>query len=338
MPLGGFGLISLFYMALGVRFLFQFWPRRQAILDDDFTPYDRSMVSQGAFFLLLPISVLLHEAGHAVAILMFGGEIVDFGYYFFAGFVSYNPTGFSETQQWIVSFAGTFVNLVLIIIALWFALFKTPALNQAKSDLLIQFAFISGINAFVIYPLLDLASNLNGDWRQMYSSGVPALTLTIVAIQAAIIFVGFKLYRDPEWQAKVAARTGSVGNPFSNPSPSAPLNTKPGSTTATALSTPTMPVSVTNAIERVRSGWPERLDVLPIAGVPYPGLAIVWGSGSNRDGVVLAMPPDGSLAMFYANPGSGKSGPIKIWPDVPSEDDLTIALRKGLESAAAPPG
>ena len=336
MPLRGFGLISLFYVAIGIRFLFQFLPQRVAILDDDFTPYDRSMVSQAAFFIMLPISVLLHEAGHAVAILMFGGEIVDFGYYFFAGFVSYNPTGFSETQQWIVAFAGTFVNLVLIIIALWLALFRTPSLNQARSDLLIQFAFISGINAFVIYPLLDLASNLNGDWRQMYSSGQPALTLTIVVIQAAIIFLGYKLYRDPEWQAKVSARTGSVGNPFSNPSPSAPVDARSRGSRARAQPDSAIPPTVSNAIERVRSGWPERLDVLPITGVPYPGLAIVWGAGSNRDGVVLTMPPDGSLAMFYANPSSGKSGPIQIWPDLPSEDDLTIALRKGLESAAAP--
>ena len=77
MPLRGFGLISLFYVAIGIRFLFQFLPQRVAILDDDFTPYDRSMVSQAAFFIMLPISVLLHEAGHAVAILMFGGEIVE---------------------------------------------------------------------------------------------------------------------------------------------------------------------------------------------------------------------------------------------------------------------
>ena len=334
MPLGGFGLISLFYMALGVRYLFQFIPQRKAILDDDFTPYDRSMVSQGAFFLLLPISVLLHEAGHAIAILLFGGEIVDFGYYFFAGFVSYNPTGFSDTQQWIVSFAGTFVNLILIIIALWFALFRTPPLNQARSDLLIQFAFISGINAFVIYPLLDLASNLNGDWRQMYSSGTPALTLSIIAIQAAMIFIGYKLYRDPVWQEKVAARTGSVGNPFSNPSPSGQTAARGSAKLANSPATAVMPLTVTNAIERVRSGWPDELEVMPITGVPYPGLAIVWGSGSNRDGVVLAMPPDGSLAMFYANPGGSKTGPIKIWPSMPNEDELTMILRQGLESAA----
>ena len=54
MPLGGFGLLSLFYVFIGIRFLMQFIPRRKAIFDDNFTPYDRSMLGQAAFFILLP--------------------------------------------------------------------------------------------------------------------------------------------------------------------------------------------------------------------------------------------------------------------------------------------
>ena len=115
MPLGGFGLISLFYAFLGVRFAFQFWPQRKAVFDNNLTHQDRALITQAAFFFLLPISVLLHELGHAIAIWSMGGEVVDFGFYFFAGFVSYNPTGFSDVQQMLDHFVhanGGVVNLL----------------------------------------------------------------------------------------------------------------------------------------------------------------------------------------------------------------------------------
>ena len=48
---------------------------------------------------MVPISVALHELGHAVAIWSMGGEVVDFGYYGFAGYVSYYPCEFSAATS-----------------------------------------------------------------------------------------------------------------------------------------------------------------------------------------------------------------------------------------------
>ena len=186
MPLGGFGFISLFYAVLGVRFAIQFWPARKAIFDDQISHQDRTMIAQAAFFFLLPVSVLLHEFGHALAIWLFGGEVVDFGFYFFAGFVSYDPTGFSDTQQMLVAFAGTLMNIVLIALVMGIALFKRPPLRPAYNELLLQFSVISGINAFIVYPALDYASGLSGDWTQMYDGGVPWLTAVIIARKSVV--------------------------------------------------------------------------------------------------------------------------------------------------------
>ena len=147
MPLGGFGLLSLFYIFLGVRFLLQFIPRRKEIFDNIFTPYDRSMLGQAAFFVLLPLSVALHELGHAVCIWLMGGKVLGFGFYFLSGYVSYDPRGFSDVQRTLIAFAGTFVNLVLIVLACTVVFLKRPPLRAPWNELLLQFVFISGINA-----------------------------------------------------------------------------------------------------------------------------------------------------------------------------------------------
>lgn len=73
-----------------------------------------------------------------------------------------------------------------------------PPLRAAINEALIGFIFISGANAFIVYPLLDMVSNMNGDWRQMYDSGVPWLTAIIVAIQIAVLVGGYWLFTNEE--------------------------------------------------------------------------------------------------------------------------------------------
>ena len=114
----------------------------------------------------------------------------DFGFYFFSGYVSWDPRGFSDVQQTLVAFAGTFVNLLLIVLALAVVFLKKPPLRAPWNELLLQFVFISGLNALIFYPAMDLALNISGDWSQMYHSGVPWLTAIIVFIQVAFIAVG----------------------------------------------------------------------------------------------------------------------------------------------------
>ncbi|HET9662540.1 MAG TPA: site-2 protease family protein, partial [Thermomicrobiales bacterium] len=208
MPLGGFGLLSLFYIFLGLRFLMQFIPRRKEIFDNTFTPYDRSMLGQAAFFVLLPLSVALHELGHAVCIWLMGGKVLDFGFYFFSGYVSYDPRGFSELQRTLIAFAGTFVNLVLIVIALAVVFLKKPPLRAPWNELLLQFVFISGINALIFYPAMDVLLGMSGDWTQMYQSGIPWLTAIIVITQVGFIAVGWWGWKNPGVRARIAKLTG----------------------------------------------------------------------------------------------------------------------------------
>ena len=75
MGFGPFILISLFYAVIGVRVVTQVVQRRRELFDRRFTIADRSLVDQAAFFILVPISVALHELGHAVAVWLAGGTV-----------------------------------------------------------------------------------------------------------------------------------------------------------------------------------------------------------------------------------------------------------------------
>ena len=213
MSLGPFALISLFYVILGVRVIYQLARNFRQTFDRTFTHEDRMLVDQAAFFVLLPIAVALHELGHAIAIRLYGGEVLDWGFYGFAGYVAFDPRDFTDAQQIVIAAAGTAVNLLLAAIALALVFLKRPPLRAAINQLLIQFTWISLLNALVVYPLLDIASGLNGDWTQMYGGGVPALSLVILIIHITVLAALFWAWKSPVMRARVARLTG--GSPRS---------------------------------------------------------------------------------------------------------------------------
>lgn len=338
MPLGGFGLLSLFYIFIGIRFLFQFIPRRKAIFDNDFTAYDRSMLGQAAFFILLPISVALHELGHAIAIWAMGGQVLDFGFYFFSGYVSYNPFGFSAVQQTLIAFAGTFVNLLLIVIALAVVFLKKPPLRPPWNELLLQFVFISGINALVFYPAMDLLLNISGDWSQMYRSGVPWLTAIIVIIQVGFIAAGWWGMKNPGIQDRIAKLTGlpsgaTMRMAFGGGGQQAVQKVE--RIDAAKLSGDEKVVG--SAIGRVAAGWPSKTDTRIDRGQGNSVSSMIWQSNDASRTVAVIVRPNGDTAIIgnvhgLRDPGTpANQGMIRSWPALPSEDDLTMALRIAAE-------
>lgn len=351
MPLGGMALISLFYAFAGVRFLWSFWPVRKDVFDANLTERERSQIAQVAFFVLLPISVALHELGHAIAIWLMGGEVLGFGYYFFAGYVEYDPSSFTDAQMVIIAFAGTFVNLLLIAIALLVVFRKSPPLLAAWNELLLEFVFISGINALVFYPLLDLATGMGGDWSQMYRGGVPVLTGIIIAIQAGCLALAYWASKSHAVSTKLADLTGYppgverplVGKPrvTGTPVPAAAIGNLPSSAPAGMNARTTMPATpdeaaVQAAMERVASGWP-----VPVRGQVTPGpngqvTSLAWVAGGLHRAVGVNPNPDGSWSLVgVARPASGPDGgrteALQTWLPLPGENELTFAIRLGME-------
>lgn len=345
MPFGTFALISLFYAVIGLRVVRDLWVRRHEVFDLRLTEADRFLVDQAAFFLLVPISVALHELGHAVAIWSFGGHVVAFSYWVFAGSVSYDDP-FTNVQHIVVAAAGTIVNVILCALALGVVFLKRRPLRAAINELLFQFAVISGVNALVVYPLLDVATGMEGDWTQMYNGGVPALSLAIGVIHAAILIGAYVAWNSPGFRRRLAARTampiGTDRRLFGGLRRSGTPAGQAGSETGTADFTPASPAEARfrAAADRVARGWGQPVQGRIDRRDEGTQVALVWVSGDTQRAVAMRQGRTGQVSISGAaatvSPNGNGAAPsmkeLRSWPDLPDENDLTIALRMAMEA------
>ncbi|MGH2557976.1 MAG: site-2 protease family protein [Thermomicrobiales bacterium] len=331
-------LISLFYAVVGVGVVTRIVRQRRAIFDLTFTDEDRRHVAEAAFFILLPISVALHELGHAVAVWSFGGEVVDFGFYVFAGFVGHQGF-YSDSERIVISLAGPAVNVVLSAAAVAVVFFRRPRLRPAYNELLLQFAVLSAINALVFYPLLDVISGLNGDWSQIYFGDVPALSTVIGVCHAAILGAGYWASRNPAMRHRLAELTGlppgaerglfgDIGRVASGSSraPAKRVNLSPAAK------------SLTEAGQRVASGWPLPVEASIHDRDGISAMALSWQSNNRRQTVVARGLPTGATEIWGAVETTKVTDPspiyrrqMKQWTSMPSTDVLTMDLRLAME-------
>ncbi|MDQ3524211.1 MAG: hypothetical protein M3451_04050 [Chloroflexota bacterium] len=330
MGLGPFVIISLIYAVIGVRSIARTIKSWEQVWGRTFSLRDRQMVDEAAFFALVPVSVALHELGHAVAIWTYGGEVEGFGFYGFAGYVSFFPIGFTEIELTMVAAAGSIVNLALCAIALGLVFLRRNPFRAAINELLIQFAIISGANAFILYPLLDLASNMNGDWRQMYTSDVPWLTGIIVAVQVGVVACGYWLFTSPKVKARMAELTdvpagmerGLLGG------------VRPGAIDVKTLS-PQERV-LRDATERVQSGWSSKVETGLQRFDGGTAMTVTWQRNSQTFAVAVRTFANNRTDVVALNTHqkmqNARPRLIHAWPMLPSADELTMALRMAMES------
>jgi hypothetical protein len=326
MELGPFALISAFYLLLGLRLVVQLAQNFRQTFDRNFTHADRMLVDQAAFFILLPIAVALHELGHAVAIWLFGGEVLDWGFYGFAGYVAFDPSQFTAAQRILIAAAGTIVNLILAGLAVAVVFLKRPPLRAAFNELLIQFTWISLLNALVLYPLLDVASGLNGDWTQMYDGGVPALSLVILAVHLAVLALLFWAWRSPRVRARIAQLTDDR-SPRQQP---VRAQQRPASATNGQVES-----TLREAAARVASGWPVPLDAAIQHSGAATALVLSWGDPSLRRSVLAVGRASGGIelvGLVRAEGASDVQRPLGGDPHPTNVDRLTLMLRLAMET------
>jgi len=348
---GTFAIISLIYCVIGVRVLYQVVKAWPSLWDRTFTANDRLLIGQASFFLLVPISVALHELGHAVSVWSFGGTVTGFGFYVFAGYVSYNAA-FDASQQIVVAAAGTAVNIVLCGAAVAAALLRRPPFRAPINELLIQFALISGVNALIVYPLLDFSSGLNGDFRQMYSFDDPVASTVVLIVQVAAIAFGIWAFRSTAFRGRVDRATGRppragggnratvqrrpVDLQFAQPPSPFPEQSLLGRTAA----------RFKDAGDRLTAGWPVPLQtgVIPLttrAGAPPAGVALLlrWQSPNDqvrRQLMVQSLDGTGLRVIGQAGeqaPGasSARTSYLIDQPALDPDDDLVMKLRLAME-------
>ena len=327
--LGPFALISLFYLVLGVRVAWHLARSWRTVFDREFTPPDRALVDQAAFFLLVPVSVALHEAGHAVAITALGGRVLDWGYYGFFGFVVYDPRGFSHAEQIVIASAGVVVNLALAAGGLALVFLRRRPMRAAFNELLLQFVIVSLVNALVVYPLLDVAFGMNGDWTQMYDGGVPALSLAILLLHAAILGGLWWAWRNEAIQARVAALTGG--------SALRPVRLRRGAAIGgrpVVVDESPAERLLGEAAERVAGGWPQPVQA-GIQATPDGAMLVLSWQGGGLQRAVLARIVGDQLDLAGVAVATGDEAlrrPIRREGTVPDADRLTLALRLAMEA------
>ncbi len=159
--------------------------------DDGTTGRGRQLAGGVAFFLLVPVGVLLHELGHMIAVWSVGDRVFGLHYFFYWGYVEWS--GGTNLENWYVALAGNFVSYLLGIACLVAAVkIKTrhPVINIALAYL----GILELVQTLIMYPLMSLDPNFEGDWDTVYSFAAPVasgitLALHVLSLVAFIVFM-----------------------------------------------------------------------------------------------------------------------------------------------------
>ncbi len=145
----------------------------------------KRLVDEAAVYVAVPISIFLHEFGHAVAVWAFGGHVVEFGFFFFWGYVL-PDRAFPPTAQWIISSAGTWANLGLAL-AVWLAWRRraAPVWRYAA----VRVARFQLIFALIMYPVFTALLAL-GDWRVIYNFNLTPILSGLTGLAHSILLIG----------------------------------------------------------------------------------------------------------------------------------------------------
>lgn len=203
--------INILALVIAIAFIAVVWDaiaHREELFAEPLTAARRSRLLRLVIFGLLPLSIILHEAGHAIVVLAIGHEILDIGFYFIYGYVEWNAFGASALDIAWVSLAGTIVNVVIgaVCLAIFWYWPQRPAVNY----LLALFAVIQGANALVFYPALDFLGGMVGDWSNIYSSATPVFSTVVGVLHVGILAGGVILWTNDDIRRGYHERTGQV--------------------------------------------------------------------------------------------------------------------------------
>lgn len=180
---GLFNVLALFYIARAVQLVIQIVRNWDEWRQEPLTRAKQQQAEQAAFFVGVPPAVLVHELAHAVAIWLFGGQVVEFGYRVFWGYVV--PQGsFTLTQNWVIAIVGTLGSLSFGAL-LWLLA------RRSRSTTVRYF----GLRAFrfqiyfslLYYPIFSLFLPI-GDWRTIYNfAATPWLSAATAVVHGALL-------------------------------------------------------------------------------------------------------------------------------------------------------
>jgi tetratricopeptide (TPR) repeat protein len=200
-------LISVLAAFLSVQTLLQLCRHWQSFWNAHVTLRDQSIAQRLAIFVLLPLTVPLHELGHCLATWQVGGTVADFQWRFFWGYMV--PVGdFSPAEYWWIALSGNLVSILLGLLAI----FVIPLVRQRiLEELLYGFVCVDLINSLVLYPLMSITSN-SGDWKSIYDFKVQPYAFLFLLVHIGLLWWLRWLYYSPATVQWRLARNLSTAN------------------------------------------------------------------------------------------------------------------------------
>lgn len=192
-----FDIISLLYVIRSAQLSVTLARGWREIIAEPLTAYDKHQAEQSAFFIAVPLSVFFHELAHALAVWVFGGEVLGFTYRFFWGAVSHRGD-YTPAEYWFIALAGTLGSL-LFGLAVWWLL------RHNRSSALRYF----GLRAFrfqiyfslLFYPLFSAVLPI-GDWRVIYDfTATPLLSGVTLAVHLGFLLFYWRFDRQGWFEA-----------------------------------------------------------------------------------------------------------------------------------------
>ncbi|MBK9143990.1 MAG: hypothetical protein IPM23_15930 [Candidatus Melainabacteria bacterium] len=154
--------------------------------DNDLTIADRKTLWRLNILFLLPLTVLVHELGHAIAAIAFGGTVEELHLGIWWGYVT--PSGsFTPLQDLIIALAGSAVQTVIGILTLAAALFVS---SPPVVTLLVYAGMSSIAGTMIIYPLMS-AVGAYGDWVAIYGSSEKSAVIAVAVCHVMLIGLFF---------------------------------------------------------------------------------------------------------------------------------------------------
>lgn len=312
-----FAALSLIMVLVSIRVLVTTVRQRDTLFDENFTRADRQHLVEIALFLLLPVSVLFHEVGHAVAVWLAGGEVLGFGYYFFFGYVAHAGYYTPANLFWI-ALSGNLVSILLGVAAI--GLVVVRPMRPAVNYLLLMFGAIDLLNSLVFYPVLDFAANLVGDWSQIYTGDTPVLSGITGVIHGAFLVGAVIAWRSDRARRWFAERTGVS------------VSSVRGLTRAQAAQ------DLLTAGEQLATEWRHPLRVVADAPEGLPGVSLHWVSGGYGRTVMAYAVTEGRrrielLGGIYSLDGATApvQQPIALVDGFPEPPQIAQVLAKALD-------
>jgi hypothetical protein len=178
--------LSLIYLFGAGYTVFQMVKGWRQLRSGRLTPANRRLASGIAFFLLVPVGVLLHEWGHMLAAWSTGGQVLGLHYFLYWGYVQYIPASADPLPIWWVSLAGNLVSYLLGVVCIAAGLLARGLAPVLRSILLVL-GILELAQTLIFYPLISLDPGFGGDWDTIYSFDAPVASwLTLIVHLASL--------------------------------------------------------------------------------------------------------------------------------------------------------